>query len=157
MDRIQNSRQDLVKSADSGFSKDADISTANGAILAIPIGFIYLMFAPFPWQVASLRQTFAAPETLIWWGMMPFLISGIWYTIKFKLRAAIPILIFTLMLTIAYSIFQGNIGTAYRQRTQIQVFLFIFIAVGLTIFWERRENRMSQTQKHNQTTNQFRV
>ncbi len=45
------------------------------------------------------------------------------------------------MLTISYSIFQGNVGTAYRQRTQIQVFLFIFIGVGWTIIQERRENQ----------------
>jgi hypothetical protein len=45
------------------------------------------------------------------------------------------------MLTVGYSIFQGNVGTAYRQRTQIQVFLFIFIAVGITLYLEARENK----------------
>jgi hypothetical protein len=45
------------------------------------------------------------------------------------------------MLTLAYSIFLGNIGTAYRQRTQIQVFLFMFIAVGWTLWQERSENK----------------
>jgi hypothetical protein len=30
---------------------------------------------------------------------------------------------------------------AYRQRAQIQVFLFIFIAVGWTVVQEKRENR----------------
>ena len=45
------------------------------------------------------------------------------------------------MLTIAYSIFLGNVGTAYRQRTQIQVFLFILVGVGWTIFNEKRENK----------------
>ena len=45
------------------------------------------------------------------------------------------------MLTLSYSIFQGNVGTAYRQRAQIQVFLFIFVAVGVTLILERRENR----------------
>jgi len=33
------------------------------------------------------------------------------------------------------------VGTAYRQRTQIQVFLFMFIAVGWTLFQERREDK----------------
>ena len=46
-----------------------------------------------------------------------------------------------LLLTLAYSITQGNVGTAYRQRTQIQVFLFILIGVGWTVFQERRENK----------------
>jgi hypothetical protein len=49
--------------------------------------------------------------------------------------------LFSLMLTLAYSVFQGNVGTAYRQRTQIQVFLFIFIAVGWQLFRERQEDK----------------
>jgi len=50
-------------------------------------------------------------------------------------------LIFSLLLTFAYSIFQGNVGTAYRQRTQIQVFLFVLIGVGWTVKQEARENK----------------
>jgi hypothetical protein len=48
------------------------------------------------------------------------------------------------MLTLAYSIFQGNVGTAYRQRSQILVFYFIFVAVGAVLFKERREERALQ-------------
>jgi hypothetical protein len=45
------------------------------------------------------------------------------------------------MLTLAYSIFQGNVGTAYRQRSQILVFYFIFVAVGYVLMKERHEDR----------------
>jgi hypothetical protein len=48
------------------------------------------------------------------------------------------------MLTLAYSIFQGNVGTAYRQRSQILVFYFIFVAVGAILLKERREERQRQ-------------
>jgi len=41
----------------------------------------------------------------------------------------------------------GNVGTAYRQRTQIQVFLFIFLGVGVTIYKERKEDRKSRAKK----------
>jgi hypothetical protein len=99
------------------------------------------MFAPFPWQAANLRQAVTLPEVLIWWAMLPLMIIGIGYTIRHRLREAFPALFFSLMLTLAYSIFQGNVGTAYRQRTQIQVFLFIFIAVGWTLRKEAQENK----------------
>ena len=141
LERVQVSRLDLARSADSGFDEDTDVSTAQGAMLAIPIGFVYLMFAPFPWQVSNFRQSITLPEILLWWSLIPLLLSGLWYTIKHRLRNAFPVLIFSLMLTLAYSIFQGNVGTAYRQRTQIQVFLFIFIAVGWTLYQEKKENR----------------
>jgi hypothetical protein len=141
LEQVQSSRLDLAQSAESGFAADVDVSTPEGAIQAVPIGFTYLMLAPFPWQVSNLRQAITLPEVLVWWAMIPLMIAGIWFAIKEKLRTAFPILIFSLMLTLAYSIFQGNVGTAYRQRTQIQVFLFMFIAVGWTIFKERREDK----------------
>lgn len=140
LEKVQFSRQDLA-SAESGFGEDIDVSTIEGVITAIPIGFTYLMFAPFPWQVTNFRQSLALPEVFLWWACIPFLLSGLWYTIKNRLRSSIVILLFSIMLTVAYSIFQGNVGTAYRQRAQIQVFLFIFIAVGITLMWERKENR----------------
>ena len=143
LEKVQQSRSDLARSADSGFGGDENVSTAGGAISAIPIGFSYLMLAPFPWQLANMRQAITIPEMIVWWCSIPLLIAGLIYTIKNRLRNAIAILIFTLMLTIAYSIFQGNVGTAYRQRTQIQVFLFIFIAVGWTLKQEKKENRMA--------------
>jgi 4-amino-4-deoxy-L-arabinose transferase-like glycosyltransferase len=141
LEKVQISRADLARSAESGFGEEVDVSTTEGAISAIPIGLTYLMLAPFPWQMATFRQAITLPEILVWWAMMPLLISGIIYTVRHRLRAAIPVLIFTGMLSVAYSIFQGNVGTAYRQRTQIQVFLFIFIAVGWSLIQERRELR----------------
>jgi hypothetical protein len=86
-----------------------------------------------------MQQALILPEILLWWALFPVMISGLWYTLNNRLRPAIPILLFSIMLTLSYSIFQGNLGMLYRQRTQIQVFLFIFIAVGLTLFQERRE------------------
>ena len=142
LQKVQVSRQDLAASADSGFGEDIDVSTPAGAFAAVPIGLAYLFFAPFPWEVNKLNQALVLPETFLWWSLIPVMISGLWYTLKYKLRGAIPILLFSLMLTVSYSIFQGNVGMLYRQRTQIQVFLFMFIAVGWTLIQERRENKM---------------
>ncbi len=141
LEQLQSSRQDLAQSAESGFGEDIDVSTTEGAISALPIGFTYLMFAPFPWEVTNFRQAITLPEVLLWWAMIPLMIAGLWYAIKHRLRSSVPVLIFSLMLTLAYSVFQGNVGTAYRHRTQIQVFLFIFIAVGWALFKEGKENK----------------
>jgi 4-amino-4-deoxy-L-arabinose transferase-like glycosyltransferase len=140
---IQRSRADLATS-NSGFAKDVDVSSTSGALAAIPVGFIYLIFAPFPWQLASLRQSITLPEMLIWWISFPMLVLGFWFSVKFRLREISPILIFTSMLTLAYSIFQGNVGTAYRQRAQIVVFYFIFTAAGYVLVKERREDSKRQ-------------
>lgn len=146
LERVQQSRADLSQSAHSGFGQDVDVSTTAGALSAIPVGMVYLLFAPFPWQLASLRQSITLPEMIAWWGSFPLLIMGLWFTLRYRLRRALPILIFTAMLTLAYSIFQGNVGTAYRQRSQILVFYFIFVAIGFVLLKERKEEQRRQAQ-----------
>ncbi|MBV9925955.1 MAG: glycosyltransferase family 39 protein [Acidobacteria bacterium] len=144
LEAVQRSRADLVRSANTGFGNDVDVSTTSGAISAIPLGLAYLLLAPFPWQLSSLRQSITLPEMVVWWVSFPLLIIGIRFTLKHRLRQALPILLFTTMLTLAYSIFQGNVGTAYRQRSQILVFYFIFVAVGAVLFKEKREEAQRQ-------------
>jgi hypothetical protein len=141
LEQLNRSRQDLATSAKSGFGRDVDVSTTSGALLTIPTGLVYLLFAPFPWQLGSLRQSLTLPEMMIWWAAFPLLILGVWFSLKYRLRQMFPVLIFTSMLTLAYSVFQGNVGTAYRQRGQILVFYFIFVAVGSVLVKEKRDER----------------
>jgi len=141
---VQRSRADMARSADSGFGKDVDITTSGGALTVIPLGLLYLLFAPFPWQMASVRQGLALPEMVVWWVCFPLLVVGLWYAVKHRLRQISPILIFTTMLTLAYAVFQGNVGTAYRQRSQLLVFYFIFVAVGVVLLKERHENKRTE-------------
>lgn len=144
LERIQRSRLDLATTAQSGFGREVDVSTSAGALSTIPLGLVYLLFAPFPWQLASLRQSITLPEMIVWWASFPMFVLGLWFSLRYRLRQISPIVIFTAMLSIAYSIFQGNVGTAYRQRAQLLVFYFIFVAVGYVLLFERREDRKRQ-------------
>jgi len=146
--QLQLMRMD-ASTAGSGFGQDVDVSTPAGAISAIPLGFSYLVLAPFPWQLASVRQVITLPEMVIWWCSLPLLILGLWFTSKYKLREVAPILIFTTLLTLTYSILQGNVGTAYRQRAQLLVFYFVFVAVGFVLIKEKREKN-AQRRKEEQ-------
>ena len=143
---VQLSRMDQARTAESGFAKDVDVGTTEGALSVIPVGLLYLLFAPFPWQLASLRQSIALPEMVIWWTAFPLLVLGLWYAVKHRLRQVAPIVLFTTMLTLAYSVFQGNVGTAYRQRSQLLVFYFIFVAVGAVLVKEKQEDKRRQAQ-----------
>jgi 4-amino-4-deoxy-L-arabinose transferase-like glycosyltransferase len=142
--QLQAMRLDASQSARSGFGQDIDVSTPEGVLSAIPIGLAYLILAPFPWQFTSPRQMITLPEMLIWWSSLPLLVFGMWFTIKHRLREIAPILIFTTLLTLAYSIVQGNVGTAYRQRAQLLIFYFVFVAVGYGLL---REKRAQKTKK----------
>jgi len=69
---------------------------------------------------------------------MPALVRGLLFTIRTRFRTALPILVFAAALTCAYAVFQGNVGTAYRQRTQVTMFYFILMAAGVV---EKRRAR----------------
>jgi 4-amino-4-deoxy-L-arabinose transferase-like glycosyltransferase len=138
LDRLQTTREDQAMWGQSGFGREYDVSTPTGALTALPTGLVYLLFAPFPWAISGLRQALVLPETLVWYALMPAFVRGLSYAVKHRLRSVLPIIVFAASLTAAYALMQGNVGTAYRQRTQVTMFFFIFMGVGLA---ERRRQR----------------
>ena len=144
LEKVERSRRDMARRGESGYGEDADVSTVDGAISNMPLGMLYLLFAPFPWQLTSLRQAITLPEMIVWWASFPMMIIGVWFSMRYRLRMIAPILIFTTLLSLAYSVFQGNVGTAYRQRSQLLVFYFIFVAVGYVVVLEKREEKKRQ-------------
>ena len=141
LDRLQITRQDQAMWGSSGFGQEHNVSTPTGALLALPVGLVYLLFAPFPWAISGLRQALAMPETLVWYALMPAFVRGLAYAVRHRLREILPILVFATTLTAAYAIMQGNVGTAYRQRTQVSMFFFVFMGVGLVQRRREREGR----------------
>jgi 4-amino-4-deoxy-L-arabinose transferase-like glycosyltransferase len=138
LERLQTTREDQAMWGRSGFGRDYDVSTPTGALSALPIGLVYLLFAPFPWAVSGLRQAMVLPETLVWYTLMPAFVRGLAFALKRHFRPVLPITVFAVSLTMACALMQGNVGTAYRQRTQITMFFFIFMGVGIA---EKRRQR----------------
>jgi hypothetical protein len=126
---LNQSRVDLAR-AGSGFAASADVSTFGGIVSVLPVGVAYILFAPFPWTIANMRQALALPDVVMWYALVPALVRGLFYAYR-RLRETMPILVFTTALTLAYSAFLGNAGTAYRQRTQVMMFYFLFVADGI--------------------------
>lgn len=136
--RMDNLRRSLAGQGAAGgvgssYMADADISTPEKAIAFLPVGILYLLMAPFPWMIRNFRQAITLPEMLVWWYLIPSLIRGLVYGVKERFTYVSSPLLFSLGLTLMYALFQGNVGTAYRQRTQIFIFYFIFISAGLLL------------------------
>jgi 4-amino-4-deoxy-L-arabinose transferase-like glycosyltransferase len=138
LERVQAAREDQAMWGQSRFGQEYDVSTPLGAIAALPAGLAYLLFAPFPWAASGLRQLLTVPETLVWYALMPAFFRGFVFALKKQFRAVLPIVVFAISLTFAYALMQGNVGTAYRQRTQVTMFFFMFMGVGIV---ERRRQR----------------
>jgi len=128
--RIQNARVWGARASSSGFGADVDISDPQAALGFLPVGVIYVLLAPFPWMMGNLRQLITLPEMLAWWLLLPIMLKGYWFAIRHRLRASFPIIVFSIGLTLAYALYQSNVGTAYRHRAQLFLFFFIFISIG---------------------------
>jgi hypothetical protein len=124
-------RRGMAITAQSGFDADVDLSTPGNALAYLPIGLAHLLFAPFPWQLTGLRPLLAAPETVLWWFLFPATARGLLLAVRRRFSETSALIIFTVTTACAYSLIHGNIGSAFRQRAQILVFLYIFCAVGI--------------------------
>jgi 4-amino-4-deoxy-L-arabinose transferase-like glycosyltransferase len=130
LEYVSNYRHGMAVTAQSGFDHDVDISNPGSALAYLPFGLAHLLFAPFPWQMVSLRPIIAAPETILWWTMFPATVRGIAFAFRKRFEETASLMVFSVSLACVYSLVHGNVGSAFRQRAQILVFLFIFSALG---------------------------
>jgi len=133
LQKIQNARVWGAKASNSGFGGDVDITDPQAAIEYLPVGILYVLLAPFPWMINNLRQMITLPELIAWWLLMPMMAKGYWYALRKRLRQSFAICTFVLGLTLAFAMYQSNAGTAYRHRSQLYVFFFVFICIGLEL------------------------
>jgi hypothetical protein len=131
--QLDVSRRDLATSADSGYLPQADISTPVDAARVFPIGLLYFLTVPFPWQLGSVRQNLIIPETAVWvFVLYPLTAAGLRRGLRTSLAGTVLILAITGGLCCIYALLSGNVGVAYRMRTQVWLLWAPFAAWG----WE---------------------
>jgi hypothetical protein len=84
-------------------------------------------------MINNLRQLITLPELIAWWLLMPMMIKGFWFAVRNRLRQSFVICTFVVGLTLAFALYQSNAGTAYRHRSQLYPFFFVFIGIGLEL------------------------
>jgi 4-amino-4-deoxy-L-arabinose transferase-like glycosyltransferase len=144
-EKVSAYREGMATSARSGFAQNVDISTPGKAMAFLPIGMANLLLGPFPWQMSSIRAVIALPETAIWWFLVPATVRGAVFLARRRLSEISPVLLFAITLSCAYSLMHGNIGSGFRQRSQIFVLFFIFSAVG---WYQRRCRNAGISEEH---------
>jgi hypothetical protein len=134
----------LQQGATSAYGATEGTDTLGGSLLYLPRGFAFLLFAPFPWALATTLQTAAAPETLLWYPVFLLALLGMRRSVfSGRHLVVIPVSVL-LVVTSSYALVEGNFGTAYRHRAQIMPLFFIFSAVGWVALrpWFERRRRM---------------
>ena len=132
LETAQALRGGLQRGATSAFGVGADTRTIGAALQYIPIGGSYLLFAPFPWDIATTLQAAAMPETLLWYPLFLLSLLGFRISVRNRLTAALVPVSVLLVVVSSYALVEGNFGTAYRHRAQIMPLFFVFSGVGLS-------------------------
>ncbi|HWB00547.1 MAG TPA: hypothetical protein VG713_18770 [Pirellulales bacterium] len=136
--QIGASRNDLAEN-NSGYLTDAEFSNLSEAIDFLPLGFLYFVCVPFPWQFGSLRQNIAIPDTTLWLMMYPFIVVGLFRSLRTRFQGTISIIVVTFAICCFYALFVGNAGTAYRLRIQVWLLWAPFIGIGWeSVPWPQR-------------------
>ena len=133
LEMIESVKEYAGKTEGSGVDIDYDLQSPTGFAIAVAIGAAYLLFSPFPWEMAggSLRMLLVGPEVIAWWVIFGYaVIPGLGYCLKRRFVDVLPLLVFLIGLGLLYSITFSNVGLAYRQRAQLLPYLFIFAGVG---------------------------
>ena len=130
--KIDTARRDLAQT-DSGYLPETRLQSISDIILFAPKGTLYFLSVPWPWQLGSVRQTIAIPDTLLWVVIFyPVFLIGLPKLAVHEPGGTFLLLIPAVAMCCLYGVFLGNIGTVYRMRVQVWILLLPVVAVG----WE---------------------
>jgi len=139
--RLNVDRQWSATSAYSGYLTEADISTPAAALQYLPVGLVYFLAVPFPWQFGSLRQNLVIPETAFWLLLYPLIGIGVIRGLRVNRPGTVLLLAATGGMCVIYTLLSGNVGLAYRMRSQVWLFWALFAAWGWEAWRERHRGR----------------
>jgi hypothetical protein len=135
---VDQYRRAMAIEAHSGYLSEVDVSTPTGAAEFFPVGLVYFLTAPFPWQTGPLRQNLVIPETLFWVLLYPLVVVGAVRSLRVNRPGTVMLMAATSGTCIVLALMSGNIGIAYRMRTQVWLLWAPFIAWGWEVWRERR-------------------
>ena len=131
-------RAGSAREAQSGYLQEASVATPEEALQYFPLGLLYFLTVPFPWQLGALRQNLIIPENVFWLGLYPVMVIGIGRALKSNRPGTVFLLLMTAGMSVIYALLAANVGTAYRMRSQVWLLWAPFAAWGWEVWRERR-------------------
>lgn len=131
-------RAGSAREARSGYLQEASLASPEEALQYFPLGLLYFLTVPFPWQLGAIRQNLIIPENAFWLGLYPLMVIGISRALKSNRPGTVFLLLMTGGMCVIYALLAANVGTAYRMRSQVWLLWAPFAAWGWEIWRERR-------------------
>ena len=135
-ERLESFREVVYSTGGSAANVSVDYSSPLGFLLSYPYSFATAMFGPFVWQWRGGASLAAVPEVLVIWPLIPLWLRGLREIVRGR-KGRAPggysalLLVFSLVLIAAVSLFSDNIGANTRLRLLPWSAFFVFAAVRL--------------------------
>src|SRR5262249_24083104 len=130
-------RAGSAKEAKSGYLQEASVATPEEALQFFPLGVVYFLTVPFPWQLGAVRQNLILPENVFWLALYPLMAMGMRQALQLNRPGTVFLLLMTAGMCAIYALLAANVGTTYRMRSQVWLLWAPFAAIG----WERLRAR----------------
>jgi hypothetical protein len=137
---LDKARYWSAATAQSGYLPETDISTPEEAATFFPIGLLYFLTVPLPWQIGNLRQNLVIPETAFWLVLYPLVATGLARGLRVSRPGTLLVIAATGGMCVIYALLSGNIGVAYRMRSQVWLLWAPFAAWGWEVWSQRRRD-----------------
>jgi 4-amino-4-deoxy-L-arabinose transferase-like glycosyltransferase len=122
---------------DSDFASDSDggasisDATTTADLEHLPRGLSVMLLEPFPWASADSFQAQLAKLSLLYW--LPLIVlAGFGVSAAYQRRRELSFLVLTAgALLLVYALGEGNLGTAFRHRSELVPALAAVAALGI--------------------------
>ena len=119
LQRVDEFRQGMAKTADSGVETNFDTQTTRGLGLMTLFGGGLTAAVAVPLATEDRQCPDGiedVPKMVVWWFLFfALVLPGLKHAIRHRFGDVMPLLLFLLLLSGIYSVTFGNVGTAYRQ------------------------------------------
>src|SRR5258705_6375593 len=112
-------RAGSAKEARSWYLQEDSVATPEDALQYFPVGLMYFLTVPFPWQLGAIRQNLIIPENVFWLGLYPLMAVGIRRALEANRPGTVFLLLMTCGMRVIYALLAANIGELYVMRSQV--------------------------------------
>lgn len=136
---LQRQYNSNVSDAAGSLRPEVDISEPIAAITYLPVGVMYFLGSPFPWEVVSSSQMLAVPDVILWYLLLPFVFMGLRHMLRYRLRDSTMLILCLLQITVLYALVEGNVGIIFRHRAQVIAPAMVLAGIGIAVLRQRRQ------------------
>lgn len=133
VDRLSRTHAWLSRSSNAAYLSHLNYTNVYEMFAYLPIGTIYFVLVPFPWQVVNLLAVVAILQNMfLWYPALMIAVFGIRDLLSDSPGQVIILVVYFAIGISLYGLVEGNIGPAMRHRAQFQFVVIIFAAVALS-------------------------